>query len=57
MKRTTFKKYCVFRLPSSAASDVGKPYWTDNAIDAMDRAFCERMLRQLLLVWNALRNA
>jgi hypothetical protein len=43
MKRTTFNKHCAFRLPSSAASEVGSPYWTDDAIDAMDRAFCERM--------------
>jgi hypothetical protein len=43
MKRTIFNKYCIFRLPSSADSDVGKPYWTDDDIDAMDRAFCEQM--------------
>ena len=43
MKGTTFE-YCAFGLLSSAAGDAGQPYWTDDAVDAMDRAFCERML-------------
>jgi len=43
MKRTTFE-YCAFGLLSSATGEAGQPYWTDDAIDAMDRAFCQRML-------------
>jgi hypothetical protein len=31
-------------LLSSASGDVSNPYWSDDAIDAMDRAFCKRML-------------
>jgi len=43
MKRTTFG-YCAFGLLSTATGDAGKPYWSDDAIGAMDRAFCKRML-------------
>jgi hypothetical protein len=41
MKRTTF----AYRddLQSNKPEDV-RPYWTDDALDAMDRAFCARML-------------
>jgi len=30
-------------LQSNKTEDV-RPYWTDDALDAMDRAFCTRML-------------
>jgi hypothetical protein len=43
MRRTTFQ-YCSFGLLSSATGEDGKPYWNDDHLDAMDRAFCERML-------------
>jgi hypothetical protein len=43
MKRASFE-YCAIGLLPSASADAGAPYWSDDAIDAMDRAFCERML-------------
>ncbi len=43
MKRTRFGYY-AFDLLSNETGDAGRSYWTDDAIDAMDRAFCERML-------------
>jgi hypothetical protein len=42
MKRTTFG-YCALG-PLECNRDIGKPYWNDDSIDAMDRAFCKRML-------------
>jgi hypothetical protein len=43
MKRTRFGYY-AFDLLSNETGDAGRSYWIDDAIDAMDRAFCERML-------------
>jgi hypothetical protein len=43
MKKTSLE-YCSFGLLSSATGEDGKPYWNDDELDAMNRAFCERML-------------
>jgi hypothetical protein len=43
MKRATFE-YRALGLLSSATGELGEAYWSDDAIDAMDRAFCKRML-------------
>ena len=43
MKRTTFE-YCAFGLLSNPSDEADKPYWSDDALDTMDRAFRERML-------------
>ena len=42
MKTTTFG-YRALGLLSSATGEAGQPYWNDHALDAMDRAFCERL--------------
>jgi hypothetical protein len=36
--------YRTSGLSSNEIEDAGQPYWTENDLDAMDRAFCERML-------------
>jgi hypothetical protein len=43
VKRTTFEYRALGLLPS-AACELGEAYWSDDAIDAMDQAFCKRML-------------
>ena len=43
MKRTAFE-YRALGLLSSAPGELGEAYWSDDAIDAMDQAFCKRML-------------
>jgi hypothetical protein len=46
MKTVTFE-YCGSGLLSSATGHVGQPYWTDDVLDAMNQAFCERMLEAI----------
>jgi len=36
--------YRASGLSSNEIGDAGQPYWTENDLDAMDRAFCKRML-------------
>jgi hypothetical protein len=45
--RTVAFEYCGSGLLASATGDAGKPYWSADDIDAMDRAFCERMLEAI----------
>src|SRR6516162_9336299 len=37
-------KATIVGLSSNEIGDAGQPYWTENDLDAMDRAFCKRML-------------